>query len=129
SEVEQDAGAWGAARSLAEDAHALAVRTGQETPRRNALSTLASIQGSCGRTTEAREWAEEALMSDSEGERMGAGMLLGVVELSLGNPSAAALHLQPVLKEARRHGVEDPSVFPFWPDAIEALVGSGELDR
>jgi len=45
SEIEHDAGEWALALSLAERAHALAVQTGQETPRRNALSTRTEMKG------------------------------------------------------------------------------------
>jgi len=127
SEVEKEAGDWDAALRLADEAQALAVQTGQETPRQNALETRAETEAHYGRTEAARKWAEQELTSD--GEHWGAQMLLGFIELSLERSAAAARHLAPVLKEARRHGVDDPSVYPFWPDAIEALVGTGELDR
>jgi DNA-binding CsgD family transcriptional regulator len=55
--------------------------------------------------------------------------VLGFIELSQADPAAAARHLEPAVRVARNHGVEDPSVYPIWADAIEAFIGIGQLNR
>jgi DNA-binding CsgD family transcriptional regulator len=129
SEVELEAGNWAAALRLAEEAYALAVDTGQDAPRRNALMARADVEAHQGKTEAARAVAEEQLETGSETGRIGSRALLGFIELSLENAAAAARYLTPLLRDARRAGVEDPSVYPFWPDAIEALIACGELER
>jgi DNA-binding CsgD family transcriptional regulator len=128
--TELAAGNWTAALRCAEEAYEAALQTAQESPLRAAIYLRVLLDAHRGSEGSARRWGEEQLRSDDEdARRFQAGMMLGFLELSLGNPDGACQYFDPVLKVARRHGVEDPSVFPFWPDAIEALIGSGELDR
>jgi ATP/maltotriose-dependent transcriptional regulator MalT len=130
SEVELDAGNWDNALELSEQAHVLAVHTGQGQPRRNALEVRARIWGCRGETEAARALVEELLQTrGGPSDQIYARALLGLIELSLKNDAPAARHLTPLADEVRRAGVEDPSVEPFWPDTIEALIGCNKLDR
>jgi DNA-binding CsgD family transcriptional regulator len=54
--------------------------------------------------------------------------VLGFLELSLGDGSAAVDLLAPLPKHERRIGVREPAMFCIRPDLIEALVMTGELD-
>ena len=57
------------------------------------------------------------------------GAVLGFLELSLSDPAAAIERLEPVLEFLEAMGSAEPGVIPCVPDAIEALVASGELER
>jgi DNA-binding CsgD family transcriptional regulator len=54
--------------------------------------------------------------------------VVGHLELSLGNPAAAAAHLGDLPERLMSVGWNDPAD-SVWPDAIEALVEIGELER
>jgi DNA-binding CsgD family transcriptional regulator len=129
SQIEHDAEEWALALAHAEEAHDLAIQTKQETPRRNALGQRARTWAHVGRIEDARHSANVALTSDSDNDRIVARGVLGFIELSRADPAAAARHLEPAISVARDHGVEDPSVFPIWADAIEAFIGSRQLER
>ena len=55
--------------------------------------------------------------------------VLGFLELSLSNPTAAMERLEPVLVFLDELGSPEPGVVPCLPDAIEALVSLGRLDE
>lgn len=129
SQIEHDAEEWALALAHAEQAHDLAIQTRQETPRRNALIQRAWTWAHLGRIEDARHSANVALTSDSDNDRIVACGVLGFIELSRADAAAAARHLEPAMSAARDHGVEDPSVFPIWADAIEAFIGSRQLER
>ena len=128
--TEVAAGNWTAALRCADEAYDSAVQTAQESPRRDAAYLRVLVDACRGSVEPVRRWGDAQLRSDDQDARhWDAGMMLGFLELSLGNPDGARHYLDNLVHATRRDGVEDPSVFPFWPDAIEALVGSGALDR
>lgn len=53
---------------------------------------------------------------------------LGLAELSCGNYEAAHELLAPFEAEVSASGVAEPALFPFLPDAVEALVRLGKLE-
>src|SRR5262249_59565112 len=53
--------------------------------------------------------------------------VLGFLELSLGNLSAAHDRLAPLAGAVAAMGFEEPAALRFLPDAAEALIGVGEL--
>jgi DNA-binding CsgD family transcriptional regulator len=55
--------------------------------------------------------------------------VLGFLELSLSNPSAAIEHLDPVLGFLEQMASPEPGVIPCVPDAIQALVSMGRTER
>jgi DNA-binding CsgD family transcriptional regulator len=55
--------------------------------------------------------------------------VLGFLELSLSNPTAAIERLEPVLAFLDEMGSPEPGIIPCVPDAIEALVSLGRLDE
>jgi tetratricopeptide (TPR) repeat protein len=129
SEVELGAGNWDAAQYLAEEAHALAVDTGQDSARRTALCSRADICACQGEIETARTLAEEQLATGTEVGEVRARRTLGFIELSIGNSAAAVGYLTPLLRDTRPGGIADPSVDPFEPDLIEALVACGEFEH
>jgi DNA-binding CsgD family transcriptional regulator len=131
SQVERAAGNWDAAMQLASRAHAAAVQTGQETSRRAAVAAGAAVEALWGDVAAVRRNANDWLAAEPHGLDADddVRMTLGFLELSLGRTDDAARYLAPLLGEARIHGVDDPSVFPFWADAIEALVGCRKLEQ
>jgi DNA-binding CsgD family transcriptional regulator len=97
------------------------------------LYTLALVDFWRGRTDAARARAVGALEFD---ERTGAvtfgalpRSLLGFIELSRGEPAAAAAWLDPLHDQYRAGGMVEPGVYSFLPDLVEALVAVGRLDR
>jgi DNA-binding CsgD family transcriptional regulator len=54
---------------------------------------------------------------------------LGFLELSLGNPAAAVRHLSRTVELSESFGIREPGVYRVHSDLIEALLGTGELDR
>jgi ATP/maltotriose-dependent transcriptional regulator MalT len=127
SEVELAAGNWDVALRLTEEAYTEAVGTGQDSLRRDALAARARVDAHQGRTGAARIVAEEQLATGSHFHRLHARALLGFIELSLEDSATASSWMAPLLRDVGRNGVEDPSVYRFWPDAIEALIATGEL--
>ena len=55
--------------------------------------------------------------------------MLGFLELSLSNPTAAMGRLEPVLAFLHELGSPEPGIIPCLPDAIEALVSLGRLEE
>jgi hypothetical protein len=55
--------------------------------------------------------------------------VLGFLELSLSNPTAAMEQLDPVLAFLDGLGSPEPGIIPVVPDAIEALVSLGRLEE
>jgi DNA-binding CsgD family transcriptional regulator len=53
--------------------------------------------------------------------------VLGFLELSLSDPSAAMRHFEPVIEYLHALGSAEPGIIPCVPDAIEALVALGDL--
>ena len=80
----------------------------------------------------ARTYATEGLhlaeRHEDHFEVLANGLVLGFLELSLGNAPGAHEQMAPLLELAQRMGIEEPGIFPFLPDEIEALVALGELD-
>ena len=54
--------------------------------------------------------------------------MLGFLELSAGNATAAVTHLAPLPAHEQRLGAAEPARFGFAPDLAEALALTGELD-
>jgi DNA-binding CsgD family transcriptional regulator len=54
---------------------------------------------------------------------------LGLLELSLGDAERAAAELEPLVARSEAAGIREPGVTRFVPDAIEARIRLGQLDR
>jgi len=90
------------------------------------------VEADLGFTEQARSTAEEALrFAHGRTDEVVVSASLGVLgrlELALGNLEAAAGYLRDLPGRAFAGGFVDPTQ-PLWPDAIETLVGTGELEQ
>lgn len=86
-----------------------------------------------GRLEHARELAEAgARVAQSAGRKawvLRNEALLGFIELSRGDHAAACRHLCPLPQRLAKMGVADPGIHLVLGDAIEALIGAGDLER
>jgi ATP/maltotriose-dependent transcriptional regulator MalT len=97
----------------------------------DALYVIALTRAQRGNVDEARSIAERgAAIATREGQELwGAGnrSVLGSLQLSLGNPSAAASYLQPPTPSAALDLWHFPIYHDLLVNAIEAFVGTGDL--
>jgi DNA-binding CsgD family transcriptional regulator len=97
------------------------------------LGVRALVAALLGQAEEARLAGEEgSSLARETGQKLFLLMndhALGLLDLSLGNAEAAGLRLEPLPGWLRQMGIRDPTLFPVLPEAIEALVGAGLLDR
>ena len=100
-----------------------------------AFTSRAQLDAYAGRTDEARSGAEEALkLFERAGWQGSAGwplMTLGFLELSVGQPEAAAARLGPVAAFAVATGLPEPAAGGalLTGDASEALVAAGRIEE
>jgi DNA-binding CsgD family transcriptional regulator len=130
SQFECRAGNWSAADSIAKEAIELSLLDVPAVARAFALGSRALIDAHLGRIDEARACAEQALRVARESQAAPPLQLLlwalGFLELSLGDPAAAHAHLGPLAQMTVAVGAEEPGVFRFLPDEIEALIELGQ---
>jgi DNA-binding CsgD family transcriptional regulator len=135
--VESEGGAYAAAAEHARTAREEAARS--DIPTMAALAVSALVDAHTDHVDAARKHAVDAIR---QSEHAGSDLLgplrstfvtakhaLGLVELGLGNTSAAIEHLQPLVTRVAAAGAHHPALFRFVPDAIEALVALGEIDE
>lgn len=127
------AGDWRQALGRAEEALELAREASQLATVAEIMATRAFVEAHLGDEEAVRRDANEAIRLGAPvgarvAERM-AAWALGLLELSLGNPSAAHVQLEPIVASRRAAGVGEPGDLRFVPDEIEALVGIGQLDQ
>jgi DNA-binding CsgD family transcriptional regulator len=127
------AGDLATAEREADDALRAATLTGQDILYTFALIVRALVRATRGEATAARADAVEALrVAERIGWPHGAHMArdaLGFLALSEGAPREALEELEPVVQMIEAVGVyEWPFAFAL-PDAIEAFVATGELER
>jgi len=132
SELEVRAGNWELAERYAAEGLDAVTDVLQEQAREVLLWSTALVAAHRGEVGVARANATEGLrLAGSHEDRWyvyANGSVLGFLELSLGNPSGAHEQLAPLVELAERMGLEEPGIFPFLPDEIEALISLGELD-
>ena len=123
-------GRWADAATLAGESLDIAIQAEQRPPQAFALAARALVFAARGREAEARADAAAAL--DLTGDRgmvvarIHAVWALGILELSLNRPDAAASALTPLRRRLVAAGVREPGGIPFAADEVEALIG---LDR
>ncbi len=131
AELEWRAGRWTAALERAEKGLELVEQSGLEQETSAALFARALISASLGRIGTARADAERGIaLSEAVGDetfRIQNTTVLGILELSLGNSAGAARLLSPLWDLLASRGHREPTVYPVLPNAIEALVATGEL--
>lgn len=129
--LEWFAGRWSDALAHAAAGLELAEQLGDEQLRGMFLNARATVDASLG-NERARSEAEDAIaisqaVSDAVFPVWDLAAL-GHLELSLGNLRAADEYLRPLPAHLVSLGWDDPTD-QMWPDAIETLVGLGELDE
>lgn len=131
--IELRAGRWELAAAHLDEAATVLERTEQAALLRWMLATRASLEALRGNVAEARSLAERALEL-----AVGAGALwgeaecraaLGFLDLSLGDPPSAIVHLSAAAALSERIGPAEPRLFRSQADHVEALVVLGQLDR
>jgi DNA-binding CsgD family transcriptional regulator len=133
AEVECRAGNWDVAARHAQEAYDIDVEAGWLLGLGHLLFPRALVAAHTGDTDAARSDAEEGLRQSLRNEDMLDAScnraVLGFLELSLSNPTAAIERLEPVLAFLDEMGSPEPGIIPCVPDAIEALVSLGRLDE
>ena len=133
AEVECRAGNWDVAARHAQEAYDIDVEAGWLLGPGHLLFPRALVAAHTGDTDAARSDAEEGLRQSLRNEDMLDAScnqaVLGFLELSLSNPTAAIERLEPVLAFLDEMGSPEPGIIPCVPDAIEALVSLGRLDE
>ena len=126
------AGRWDAA--LERTALALEFWEQMQAPHGVALTAplRALLEVDLGRVDEARASAERGVaisreLSDQEWEILSLGAL-GRLELALGNLTAAGKYMDELPARLFALGYHDPTA-PVWADAVEVLLGLGELEQ
>jgi ATP/maltotriose-dependent transcriptional regulator MalT len=131
STLEWLAGRWQQAFDHATVAQELAEETQHSHARAWAGRAKALVEVDLGLTDEARTSAEGALaFSNATSNELYTILSLGTLgrlELTLGNLEAAGDFLRELPEGLRARGINDPTNF-VWADAIETLVGLGELE-
>jgi DNA-binding CsgD family transcriptional regulator len=117
----------------ASDAERVAALTGVEIFRAFALMVRAMVRAIRGNSSGARADGTESLaVSEHVGWVVGvvqARYALGFLALSEANPEAAVAALEPVVTAIEALGVYEWPIAMSLPDAIEAFVATGELER
>jgi DNA-binding CsgD family transcriptional regulator len=127
------AGDWGRADEYAEATLQAGERWGLEFQGGAALWIRGLVDAYLGRLEQARARATEGVSrSREEGEQAFLERnlaLLGLIDLSTGDYTAAAERLAPVVRRRQARGAGEPSLYPARELAIEALVAVGDLDE
>jgi DNA-binding CsgD family transcriptional regulator len=134
AQLEARVGRYQHAGRFAAEALALAEQDALEHALAAGLYVSALVDAYQGRAEDARAAAERAVaIARGAGEWVceAQGLaVLGLLELSLGRPAEAAVILEPLARRLLKAGLRDPSVWVgALPDAVEALIAIGELDR
>ncbi len=133
AEVECRAGNWAVAARHAQEAYEIDVESGRVLGQGHMLFPRALVAALTGDVDTARSDAEEGLRQCLRNEDILDASchraVLGFLELSLPNPSAAIERLRPVLAFLDALGSPEPGIIPCLPDAVEALVSLGRLDE
>jgi DNA-binding CsgD family transcriptional regulator len=133
AEVECRAGNWEVAARHAQEAYDIDLEAGRVLGQGHMLFPRALVAALTGDVDAARSDAEEGLRQCVRNEdTLDASChraVLGFLELSLSNPTAAIERLEPVLAFLDELGSPEPGIIPCLPDAIEALVSLGRLDE
>ena len=131
--VECFRGDLAAADAYAREADEAAVRVGSDSLRGLTLAVRALVDAYRGQADAVRAEAAQALvLLRQTGWRVQepwALRALGILELSLGNPAAAARALEPLAQLVETTGSVALTLSADMPDEIEALIALGEFQR
>lgn len=132
TELECRAARFQSAAAYASECWARSEQRGEQYQGGAALWAKALADAHLGRVEEARAAAERGMaLSTKIGEevyRVLNRFALGFLELSLGDAARADAVLRLLPPRLVALGWDEPSLFPVWPNAIDALIGVGEHD-
>jgi DNA-binding CsgD family transcriptional regulator len=130
TELECRAGNLSVAAAHASECWLRSQQRGEQFQGGAALWAKALVDAHLGHAEEARAGAERGTALSTEiGEevyRVLNQFALGFLELSLGEVARADVVLRPLPLRLVELGWDEPSLFPVWPNAIEALISTGE---
>jgi DNA-binding CsgD family transcriptional regulator len=133
AELECWAGNWDAAAAFAREGLEAVQHMGMPVYRAVLLYASGLVDAHRGRVDVARAAATEGLaLAESVGSVMSQILnlsVLGFLELFMGSPEGAHRLLGRAVQQATAMGVEEPALFRFVPDEVEALIATGELDE
>jgi DNA-binding CsgD family transcriptional regulator len=133
AELESRAGDYGRALAYADELLETTVEAGFEGVREFGLWVRALAEAHLGDVGRARLVAAEGLaVAERHGDLfhvMTNRSVLGFIEVSLGNFQAAHAFLEPLPSLLDARGIVEPGIFPFVPDAVETVIGIGDLNR
>ena len=132
-EIDLRRGAWADARVRTSAALRLADASGQRMQKALPMTVVARLDAAMGLEAECRATVDE-LFSLAAHSGMGPMRVyglaaLGLLELGLGRSGTAVEHLDEAERICVALGQRDPSIVPFAPDRIEALVREGDEER
>jgi DNA-binding CsgD family transcriptional regulator len=123
-------GRWEGLEALCGESIAHAEEAYRWAPVARAMTTRSRLAAAQGREAESRA---DVLAVLEFAAATGAGILhlyghaaLGFCELSMRNVEAAIAELEVTEQAAEQYGLEEPTVFPWAPDLIEAYVRTGQ---
>jgi DNA-binding CsgD family transcriptional regulator len=132
TELECRAGNFSAAASHASECWLRSEQRGEQFQGGAALWAKALVDVHLGRVEEARTAAKRGTeLSTDIGEevyRVLNQYALGFLELSVGDVVRADAVLRPLPARLVELGWDEPSLFPVWPNSIEALIATGEQE-
>lgn len=133
AELELRAGNWSLAAAKAAEGYERAEQIGREQDMSALLYASALVDAHLGRVQEAREAVDRGVaLSERCGDevfRLQHLSVLGFLELSVDDPGAADRILRPLAARLSSSGWREPSIYGELPNAIEALVELGELEK
>jgi DNA-binding CsgD family transcriptional regulator len=133
AQLECRAGNWGRAADHAAQGYELTQALGLDDRRGVLRYVQGLVAAHQGRVGEARAFAEEsAALAEAFDDKIWeieARTVLGFLELSLGDPKAAACQLRPLPGRLTAMGYREPSHYQAIPNLVEALVELGEAEE
>lgn len=130
--LETRAGDFAAAAKAADDAIDCALLNRHESLVRFSLAQRAWVGAHRGHVADARRDLRAAQTVEGAGVaqiEIWAAATEALLSLSVGDHAAAWQASSAMMEALERHGITEPVPAPFVPDAVEALIALGELDR
>jgi DNA-binding CsgD family transcriptional regulator len=125
-------GTWETAAKWADESYDAALQTGQLPQQAYALAARALVDAHLGSEERTRAEAADALALEHAIGAYGSSTsraALALLELSLEKPQEVDKVLEPLIEHYETEAIVEPGAARFLPDAIEALVALGDLDR
>lgn len=133
AELESRAGDYRRALVYADELLEMTVEAGYEGMRELGLWARALAEAHLGDVEQARRDATEGLaVAQRHGDLLHVittRSVLGFLAVSLGDAVSAVAFLEPLPGLLHSRGIVEPGIYPFVPDAVEALTSIGRIER